>query len=181
MQTFDDITFNGNLYTARSSLALLLYEQNGVAMAIPLANANLMSFIRVFGNARHCRDHMETNQNRRKMITLFAYDENMHKWLTDNATDIPPNLQEIKIFCKADDRAFVAIWARRHIRRFKNATFEIISCDRLNYEFGVDFLEKLHSDFRPRSRLQRRSYRNYKRICHALANYFWHEANRENV
>ncbi|CAF1393257.1 unnamed protein product, partial [Rotaria sp. Silwood1] len=160
MQTFDDITFNGNLYTTRSSLALLLYEQNGVAMAIPLPNANLMSFIRVFGNARQCRDHIETNRNRRKMITLFAYDKNMQEWLGNNDADIPPNLQEIKIFCGADDQPFVARWARRHIRRFQNATFEIISCDRLNHElllFGVNFLRKLHSDFRPRSRLQRRS------------------------
>jgi hypothetical protein len=177
MQTTDDIRFNAGLYKRASSWTVLLYEQNGVSMPINLPNANLLSFIKVFNNTIQCRNHIDTNL--RKMVTLFAFDENMQQWLANNI-DIPKNIHEIKVFCNSADRLFVNAWARHHMHRFKNITLEIINFDTLNYKlllFGVDHLKIIRTDFRARSRLQKRSRRNYKYICYALANYFWQEAN----
>ncbi|CAF1170795.1 unnamed protein product [Adineta steineri] len=176
MQTIDNIQFDDNLYIPASYWTVLLCQQNGVSVAVPLPNANLMSFIRVFDDTALCQNYVETNL--RKLITLFGWDENMQQWLA-NATSIPDNLQEIKIFCNSSDRLFVNAWARRHLHRFNNTTFEIINCDKLNYGlllFGVDYLKKLDSDYPPNSPLQMQLRLNYKRICRALANYFLQEA-----
>jgi hypothetical protein len=177
MQTTDNIIFDARLYRRASNWTVLLYEQNGVSIAINLPNANLLPFIRVCNKTIRCRNFI--HRNPQKMVTLFAYDENMQHWLA-NGIDIPNNIQEIKIFCNSADQSFVNAWTRRHKQRFKNIMLEIINCDTLNYRlllFGADHLKTLHSDFRPRSRSQKQSHRNYKNICRVLADYFWQEAN----
>ena len=176
MQTIDDIIFNARVYRRATNLTLLLYEQNGVSVAINLPDANLMPFVQVFHRMGQCQNHI--NINLRKIFTLFAYDENMQNWLVNNI-NIPHNLQEIKIFCNVADRLYVNAWIRRFTHRFRHATIEIINCDTLNYKlllFGVDHLKRLQSDFRPRPRLRRQCRRNYKSICRALANHFWQES-----
>ncbi|CAF1153490.1 unnamed protein product [Adineta steineri] len=179
MQSIHDIRFDNDLYAPTTHWALLLYEQNGVSLAVPLPNANLMSFIKPFDNIKQCQHHVDTNLQ--KLITLFAWDDNIQQWLA-NANDVPANLQEIKIFCNSVDRTYVNACMRRYMHRLRNVTIEIINCDKLNYGlmlFGVDHLKKLDADFPPNSVLQRRLHNNYKQICRALATYFWYEANAE--
>ncbi|CAF0798786.1 unnamed protein product [Adineta steineri] len=179
MQTTDNIIFDDNLYRSATHWTFLLYEQNGVSLTIPLPNADLMSFIKPFNNISQCQEFVETNL--RKIITLFVWDENIQQWLTD-APSIPISLHEIKIFCNSCDRSFVNASIRRHMHRFKNTTFEIITDDKLNYDlmlFGVGHLKKLFTDFQPNSSPYRKLILNYKRLCRALANYFWDEANVE--
>ena len=176
MQTLDHVRFNPRLYRRRSRWTILLYEQNGVNVPIQLPNADLMSFIQVFRDTVQCQTHIETNLQ--KLVTLFAYEQDIQQWLANN--DMPENLEEIKMFCHPQDRLFVNAWTRRHKRRFQNTTLEIIDWDSLNYRillYGVDYLKRLHSDFVRGSRSQKRARRNYKSICHVLANYFWSEAN----
>ena len=177
MQTIDDIRFDNNTYTAASYWTLLLYQQDGLAMVIPVPDADLMSFVQVFDDRIQCENHINTNLQ--KMITLFAYDGNIEPWFA-NTNSIPHNLQDIKIFCHDNDQSFVARWARRHIHRFKNTNFEIITFGELNHKlllFGAHRLKKLHSEFQPASHSLIRAHQDYKRLCQVLANYFWHEAN----
>ncbi|CAF3215752.1 unnamed protein product [Rotaria socialis] len=178
MQSIHTIRFNNNVYHNGSHFTLLLYEHNGVAVAIPLPNSDLMSFVRVFNNIIECRNHIETNLQ--KLVTLFGYDDNIRHWLS-SVDNIPPNLAEIKIFCPAEDRLFATSWTRRYRKRFENITFDIINFEELNYRlllFGIDHLKQLHSDFQPDSPELQQLVLDYKRVCHALANYFWWEANR---
>lgn len=176
MQTIDHITFNARVYRRRSIWTVLLYQQNGVNVPVQLPNADVMSFIQVFGNLDHCRNHIE--RNLQKLVTLFAHEQNIRQWLAIHG--IPQNLQEIKIFCNHDDEPFVNAWANRHKHKYRHTTFQIIDCDKLNYRlllFGADHLKRLRSDFVAGSRSEKRARRNYKSICHVLANHFWFEAN----
>ncbi|CAF4070840.1 unnamed protein product [Rotaria sp. Silwood1] len=149
----------------------------GVHPPIDLNDAPRMSFIRVFHNIQQCDNLIETSP--RKMITLFAYGNNIQRWLPA-INDMPPNLQKIRIFCHENDSAFVNGWARRYRQRFKNISFNTIDCKELNQRlllFGVDYLQQLREDFQPGSLEFQQSVRDYKTICHSLANYFWQEAN----
>ncbi|CAF0827719.1 unnamed protein product [Adineta ricciae] len=179
MQTTDSITFDPSLYNRATHWTFLLYEQNGVSLVIPLPNANVMSFIRPFNNTVQCQQFAEANLQ--KMITLFVWDDNMKDWL-NRVTNIPVSLHEIKIFCNSNDQPFLDAWLQRYINRYTTVTFEIIPYEELNYSlmiFGIAHLKKLHADFQQNSPLYPQLNRNYKRICRALANYFWNEANTE--
>ena len=72
MQTIGDIRFDSNTYIAASYWTLLLHQQDGIAVVIPVPDADLMSFVHVFDDRIKCQNHI--NANLQKMITLFAYD-----------------------------------------------------------------------------------------------------------
>ena len=177
MQTIHDIRFSNEIYELATYWALLLHEREGVHIPIQLTHAPLMPFIRVFDNKVRCQNHIQGNLQ--KIVILFGYGDNMHQWLADHS-ELPCNLQEIKIFCHADDHPFVSQWARRHIQRLRNIKFDIIGIDKLNYKlllFGADHLKQLHSDYEPYSPHSDQVLQDYKRVCRGLANYFWEEAN----
>ncbi|UJR12028.1 hypothetical protein I4U23_016206 [Adineta vaga] len=179
MKTIDNIRYDGNLYQSTTYGASLLYEKNGISLVIPLPNADLMSFVEPFDQITRCQNHVENNL--RKIITLFAWDDNIQKWLSC-VRSIPPNIHEIKIFCDSSNRQCINSWVRRYKNQLENVIFDIISWDKLNYNlmlFGVDHLKKLYTNFQPNSPEYRQLNLNYKRVCHALANYFWYEANSE--
>ncbi|CAF1076187.1 unnamed protein product [Adineta ricciae] len=179
MQTINHIVYDDNLYRSGTYLASLLYETSGVALAIALPNANIMSFINPFTQIAECRDHVENNP--RKIITLFAWNENMQRWLS-GVESISGNLKVIKIFCGLLEQGYVNSWIKRYKKQWKNVEFDIISYDELNYAlmvFGVDHLKRLYPDFPRGSPEYQQLHLNYKRVCRALANYFWDEANRE--
>lgn len=177
MQTIHDIRFNRQIYELGTYWALLLHEREGVHIPIQLTHAPLMPFIRVFDNKVRCQNHIQGNLQ--KIVILFGYGDNMHQWLA-NHDAVPCNLLEIKIFCHTEDREFTTKWMRRHIHRFIHIKFDIIEIDKLNYKlllFGADHLKQLHSDLEHNSPNLDQVLRDYKRVCRALADYFWEEAN----
>lgn len=177
MQTIDDIRFNAHLYENCSVWAILLCQQNRVNVPIQLSNADLMSFVEPFNNIAQCQGRIQMNP--RKLVTLFVDESNIQPWLTSH--NVPNNVQEIRIFCDSNDRLFVNALTRRHAHRFQHTTWETIGHETLNYRlllFGVDQLKEiLRSDFEQGSNSYQQAHQNYKSICHALANYFWSEAN----
>jgi hypothetical protein len=180
MSFIDHISFNAELYTHAPIWTLLLYQRDGVHPAISLPNADLMSFIQVFNDRKLCHNHI--NANDRKMITLFGYKENIEQWLAENSS-LSKNLVKIKIFCESGNRFFLVAWIRCYMQKLRTIIFDVISIDKLNYElllFGVDLLQTPRPSSLS-SEDSRRLDNDYRRICHALANYFWHEANNQNM
>jgi len=177
MQTIENIRFNADLYTHADVWTLLLYQQNRVLVAIPLPDAQVMSFIQVFNDTTQCHSHIDTNP--RKMITLFAYHQNIQQWLSDNFS-IPHNLETIEIFCPSNDRLFFTGWAKRYIEIYRNCTFNVFNFEELNNTlllFGADLLKNRRPYLPSDPYLQETLNEDYRRICRALGNYFWHEAN----
>lgn len=179
MPYIDDIQYDHSLYERGTYSTLLLYEHESrqASLAIPLSDANLMTFIKPFKNTAQCHRYIEGNL--RKIIALFGWEKNMRHWLINNS-NLPTNLQEIKIFCDRDDQGFVDAWVRRYLLRSPSVKIEVISYDMLNNVlmlYGIGHLKKLHVDFEPNSREHDQLRYNYKQICRALANHFWHEAN----
>jgi hypothetical protein len=180
MSTIDDIQFDRHTYKYAINWALLLYQLDGISAVIPLPNANLMSFIRVFNNTIECQNHI--NINPRKMITLFAYNENMERWLADN-TNIPNNLKCMKIFCHSDNCSYVSDWAGSHTEKLRNTTFDIITFEELNHEllsFGYKYLRALRKQFRDDYGILNLLDSDYKNILTSLGNHASQRANIEN-
>lgn len=175
MQTIENIIFNPILYTSADVWTLLLYQKIGVTIPICLCNAQLMSFIRVFNDILQCHNHIDINP--RKMITLFAYYENIQQWLSMNLS-IPNNINTIKIFCPLNDQVYFTNWAKRYMQRYSSRIFDVFTFEELNHVlllYGVELLKKRRPYLPSDSNLQDTLDSDYKKLCQALANYFLRE------
>jgi DNA-binding transcriptional regulator/RsmH inhibitor MraZ len=174
-----NIQFNPYIYEHARDWTLLLYELNAPSAVIPLPNADLMSFIRVFDNTTQCQNHIMNNLE--KMITLFGHDENMQLWLASN-TEISNNLKYMNIFCNSDDYFFVTHWIQNYKERLENTVFNIIIFEKLNHEllsFGVKYLRKLRKQFKNDFGVLNLLDQDYRRICQTLGNRASQRANIE--
>lgn len=179
MSTIDQIEFNRDIYQHATNWTLLLYELDGIAVAIPMPNANLMCFIQVFDNLLQCENYIETNS--RKLITLFAYDKNLRRWLIQNSP-VPNNIRHVKIFCHSDDQLFLTRWINRYRQAYVNIWFEIITFDELNHEllsFGLEHIRNLREEFREDNGVLNVLDQDYQRICQGLGDYALFRSNIE--
>jgi hypothetical protein len=180
MQTIADIVFDNNIFPRANLLALLLYHMDCVSLAIPLSNADLMSFIQVFENTTRCQNHIMMNNQ--KEIILFTYEDNM-QWLIQNSyLDRIPQVQKINIFCSSlEDQKF---WSM-HTRRYRGRIEEPFLYNKLNINlllFGLNHLKKLYKcqEFSSDIGIQNRLREDRRNISAALANYFLEQANNNN-
>ena len=179
MSTIDHIQFNRDIYEHATNSTLLLYQLDGIAVAIPMPNANLMCFIQVFDNLLQCEDFIHTNAG--KLITLFAYDKNLQRWLIQNSP-VPNNIRNVKIFCHADDQLFLTRWINRYRHTYANICFEIITFDDLNHallEFGLKQIQRLREEFQSDFGILNVLDQDYREICQSLGNYALYKANIE--
>ncbi len=179
MSTIDNIQFNNCIYGHATNWSLLLYQLNGISVVIPLPNANIMPFIRVFNDVIQCQNLIVRNPH--KTITLFAYENNIHQWLTNNI-NMPSNLQNINIFCHSDDYLYVTDWTNRHRHRFNNIIFHIIAFEHLNYNlllFGLDHIQRLRREFQDDFGILNLLDQDYQKICDSLGNDALERANIE--
>jgi hypothetical protein len=172
MKTINDIQFDKTIFPSYTKWSLILYQINGTSIAIPLPNANLMSFIHPFEDISHCQHHIGTNNQ--KECALFAYSDNFVDW-TCNSNVIPANLKDIYIFCPDDDMDFIRQWANR----FGQIT-NIILYDKLDRElliFGVKYLRDVRSYYKHDQGVWRLVNEDYIRICQALKDTFQQQQN----
>jgi hypothetical protein len=163
MQTISDIRFDNTIFPPYTKWTLLLYQMNAPGIAIPIPNANLMSFIRPFTHVFDCQNHIGTNNQ--KQCILFAYGDNFIE-LAGNSNVIPANLNDIKIFCPPDEYDFIRQWANR-FGQVKN----IIPYNELNRElllFGVKYLREARSHFQHDQGVFNLLDADYKRMCATL-------------
>ncbi|CAF4730634.1 unnamed protein product, partial [Rotaria socialis] len=115
MQTIDNIVFDDVIFPRANLLAALLYQMDGVPIAVPLPHAHLMSFIEVFRNTNTCQNHIIANNQ--KEIKLFVHQNNM-QWLFENSfVDTVPQLAKINIFCSSPgSKAFWSTYTQRYRR-----------------------------------------------------------------
>jgi len=173
-----DIEFNPYIHEHARHWALLLYQLNGPSAVIPLHNADLMSFIRVFDDTTQCQNHI--NSNSQKLVTLFGYDENMQPWLASN-TGIANNLKYMNIFCSSDDWFFVTDWIQNYKEKFGNTVFNINTFEELNHEllsFGVKYLRELRKQFKNDFGVLNLLDQDIREICKTLGN---HASQRANI
>ena len=165
MSTIDDIQFNRYIYEHAMHWALLLYQVTGISVVIPIPNADLLTFIRVLNDSTECYELIERNPP--KIITLFAYENNIRQWLA-NETNLPDNLRSIKIFCHADDQFFVTGWIQRHRQLFNTIVFDILDFDNLNHNlllFGLKHIRELRREFEHENGILNLLDEDYRRIC----------------
>lgn len=166
MNTIESIVFNVDLYEPADWWALLLYHMEGAHIAIPLPNADLMSFIRVFNNTTQCKEHIVEHNNRE--ITLYTYEDNMG-WLIKNSyLNNLPRPAKISIFCSTDDD--IKYW-RTMTRRFRARVEEPFLYRELNYRliyFGIDYIRKLRGQFPGDDNVQNLLTVTYHGLCEAL-------------
>ena len=132
-------------YQQPSDWTLLLYELEGTSLVIPLANAQLMSFLQVFEKIKKCRERiLERNE---RMITLFAYSGNIEKWWATYQDDTPFNLQEIHVFCNEEKDV---LWMNTYTGRFKSIIKQKFVYDRLNEKllyYAIGLIDRVISEF----------------------------------
>ena len=166
MNTIEDIVFNVDLYEPADWWALLLYHIEGAKIAIPLPNANLMSFIRVFNSKTQCEEHIEGHNNRE--ITLYTYEDNMG-WLIKNSyLNNLPRPAKISIFCSTDQNRH--FW-KCFTERFRERVEEPFLYHELNYRliyFGIDYIRKLRGQFPGDDNVQNVLKKAYQDLCKAL-------------
>ncbi len=157
-----------HFYRQASYWTLLLYQLDDVCLAIPLPNAQLMSFLQVLENRQECRDYiLEHNQ---RMVTLFAYSGNMEKWWAAYKDDTPYNLQEIHIFCDAPKDV---TWMNTYTGRFKSQIKDTFVYDRLDDKllyYAIGFIDNIKPEFQGHALDRLRVVRRH--LCVALSNFF---------
>jgi hypothetical protein len=168
MLSIYDIQFSNETYGYAEYCALLLFELRRICAVIELPNAHRITFIQVFRQTTLCQNYINTNFHRN--VTLFAYDQNMQRWLADN-TDIPHNVKEMKIFCHSDDQFYVREWSSFHGHRLTNLTINICTFEELNHEllvFGCKFIRKLRKQFQNNIAILNQLDDDYQVICNTL-------------
>jgi hypothetical protein len=167
MPSIHDIRHD-TFYQQASYWTLLLYQLDNVGLDIPLSNAQLMSFFQVFQNRQTCRDYIL--QHNQRMVTLFAYSENVEKWWAAYNDDTPYNLQEIHIFCEAPKDI---TWMNIYTGRFKSLIKDIFVYDRLDDKvlyYAIRFIDNIQPEFQGDALNGLKVVR--RRLCKALSNYF---------
>ncbi|UJR24445.1 hypothetical protein I4U23_005821 [Adineta vaga] len=140
MPSIRDIQFDSS-YQEATFWMFLVYQLDGIGLEVPLRNAQLMSFVQPFHNRQICRNYMlDHNQ---KLVTLFAYSEDIEKWWNDHRDDIPFNVQEIYIFC---DTSKDVAWIKTYTGRFSSKVKDTFIYDRLDEKilyYAIGFIGKL--------------------------------------
>jgi hypothetical protein len=175
MQTLDHIQFDPNLFSQFNHWVVTLYQINeGVSLAIPIFNVNLLTFVQHFKEIIPCQDFIKTNN--KKPFTLFTYSDNIETWLWNN-NPIPDNLDQIIIFCQfPDERKYIRDWIRRYTRKVK----DIITCNALKRElllFGMKYIDDLCSNFKGNTNTLQLLQGHREQIRLALVNAFAQAAN----
>lgn len=169
MLSIRNIRFD-QFYQQASYWTLLLYQLESVGLEIPLPNAQLMSFLQVFECKQRCRDYiMEYNQ---RMVTLFAYSENVEKWWAAYHDDTPYNLQQIHVFC---DSHKDITWMNLYTGRFKSLIKETFLYDQLDHKLlyhAIQHIDNIKPEFQDDDDTLKGLKSLRKRIFSALSRYF---------
>ena len=170
MLSIYDIQFSNQTYEYAEYCALLLFELRGICAVIELPDAHRMTFIQVFRQTTQCQHYITTNLHQK--VTLFAYDQNMERWLADNII-MPHNVEEMKIFCHSDNQFYVREWASFYEHRLSNLTINVCPLEELNHEllvFGCKFIRKLRKQFQHDITILNQLNHDYQVICETLEN-----------
>lgn len=167
MLTIDDLNFDP-IYATASYRTLLLYQTQGVCLAIPIPDAQPINFVEKFNNVSQCQDKMlELN---RHILTLFSYSDNIRTWYAMFGDTVPHNLKEIQIFCTSEeDMEYIKTWVRRLApRRTEAFVYDALNWRLLHY--GIQYLEKIEREFNGQLKETIRNHRIL--LTHTLAQYF---------
>ncbi|CAF2772022.1 unnamed protein product [Rotaria sp. Silwood2] len=169
MQTIDNIVFDDFVYPHARHLALLLYHMEGTHIAIPLPNAHLMSFIRVFRNTSDCQNHIVTNNE--QDITLYVYEDNMGWLIMNSYLNNIPQLRRISIFCSTPEEQ--KYWAT-HTRRYRERIEEPFLYNGLDFEllyFGIRYIRQVLEQLPNNNAMRQSLQQNHRNMCQALQHY----------
>jgi len=174
METINDIQFNGNLFSQFDCSVVLLYQIEGVGLAIPISDRNLFTFIRFFNEIIPCQDFIKRENE--KTFSLFTYSDNIERWLW-NHNPIPDNLEEILIFCPFPDNVqYYTDWTRHYTKKVT----KIVTFDQLERElliFGARYISNLWLDFQGDNEIRDSLRTHLERIHAALENAIEQAAN----
>ncbi|CAF4432505.1 unnamed protein product [Rotaria socialis] len=172
MNTVEDIEYDTN-YSLVDTHWLLLYDdhrdQTGPSIAVEVAHAHLLKFIRTYHTLPDCQQHIRNN--RQKTIKLFITNNKLVDW-DNNADASDLDLKKLYIYCNTA-RSFADM--KRWNGCYQDKIEDVFMYDELNYRLvyvGINHANEASKIFETNAGLYRKCLEDARRLCDALSDKF---------